>query len=153
MNRSIVLDAGPLWLACSAVGKPLADACRAWLASVLTSGREVFLPEIADFEVRRELLRRRATGCIRRLDALRRSLDFRAIESPAMLLAAESWADLRRAGLSTADPLSLDADCILAAQAVLCVPPGEIASIATTNIRHLNRFPGINAEEWNKIAP
>lgn len=35
MSEIIVLDSGPLWLACLAPGKPEADRCRDWLAHFL----------------------------------------------------------------------------------------------------------------------
>ena len=54
-----------------------------------------------------------------------------------MRLAAEFWSQVRRAGLPTADPQALDADCILAAQATLLGGPGDDIVIATTNVGHL----------------
>jgi predicted nucleic acid-binding protein len=93
--RIIVLDASTLWLAANAPGKPLADRCRAWLKALVAGGAEVFLPEIADYEVRREFLRRNATIGIRRLDSLKVTLDYREITTAAMLQAAEFWALLR----------------------------------------------------------
>ena len=70
MTRIILLDAGPLWLLVQSRGKPRADACRAWLRDLKAPGIVVELSDIADFEVRRELIRAEATACLRRLDAL-----------------------------------------------------------------------------------
>ena len=151
MSRIVVLDAGPLWLAASARGKPLADRCRAWLRAMLGGGAEVSLPEVADFEVRREFLRRGATTGIRRLDGLKSTLDYRPITTTAMLRAAEFWALLRRGGIPTAGDEGFDADAILAGQADLLGQPGDVVTIATTNVRHLGRFPGIDAQLWETI--
>ena len=70
-----------------------------------------------------------------------------------MRKAAEFWADLRRRGLPTAADESLDADAILAAQAALIGSPGDIVTVATSNSRHLGRFPGIDARDWPSISP
>ncbi len=136
----------------SARGKPLADRCRAWLRARLAGGDEISIPEIADFEVRREFLRRRATTGILRLDALKATLDFHPITTSAMLRAAEFWALLRRGGIPTAGDEGLDADAILAGQADTLAQPGDVVVIATTNVRHLGRFPGIDAHLWEMIT-
>ena len=76
----------------------------------------VFVPEIADYEVRRELLRIGATTGLRRLDQVKATLDYAPITTAVMLRAAELWAAARRAGRPMAPPEALDGDCILAAQ-------------------------------------
>jgi hypothetical protein len=48
--------------------------------------------------------------------------------------AAEFWAELRRQGLPTADARAIDADAILAAQALLTVAPGDTLVVATTHL-------------------
>jgi hypothetical protein len=55
-----------------------------------------------------------------------------------MLLAAELWAQSRKAGKPTADPKALDGDVILAAQAKLLESGGNPVVIATTNVGHLS---------------
>jgi len=55
--RLIFLDTGPLGLLSNPRGKPEADHCRQWAKDLLASGARLFVPEIADYEVRRELLR------------------------------------------------------------------------------------------------
>ena len=65
------------------------------------------------------------------------------VNSGAWLRAAEFWALVRRAGRPTADPhADLDGDAILAAVAATIVGDGDAATIATTNVSHLARFPG-----------
>ena len=153
MARFIVLDAGPLGLASQARGKRDADRCRAWLGLLDAAGARVVVPEIADYEVRRELLRSGASAGIGRLDQLISVLEFDPISTPAMRRAAEFWALIRRAGFPTAHAQALDADCILAAQATLLGSQGDTVTIASANIRHLTRFPGVDAQRWDAIAP
>jgi predicted nucleic acid-binding protein len=151
--RFIVLDAGPLGLASQASGKRDADRCRTWLGDLAAGGARVVVPEIADYEVRRELLRAGATMGIDRLDRLLSVLEFDPISTPAMRRAAELWAVVRRSGIPTAHPQALDADCILAAQVALLGGPGDVVTIASGNIRHLARFPGVDARPWETINP
>ncbi len=152
MARLVMLDAGPLGLITTAVGRPKGDRCRAWAVGLEALGTVFMIPEIADYEVRRELLRIGANGSIRRLDALRDRFRFIPIESDAMLRAAEFWALLRQGGLPTAGPRDLDADAILAGMAARTGGPGDIVTIATSNVAHLGRFPGIDAREWATIT-
>ncbi len=46
---------------------------------------------------------------------------------------------------------SIDADVILAAQALLMAAAGDIVIVATTNVGHLNRI--IVAQRWQDITP
>jgi len=110
------------------------------------SGVQVFVPEIADYEVRRELIRANKTQGIARLDIIKNTIGYIPITTPIMMKAAELWGEARRSGIPTADPKELDCDVILAAQALEC---GGI--IATENIGHLTRF--VAAEHWCDIKP
>jgi predicted nucleic acid-binding protein len=150
--RYVFLDSEPLGLASQARGKPRADGCRAWLVAIEAAGSRVIIPEIVDYEVRRELVRVGATAGLRRLDALLARFPLLLLDRPALLRAAELWALVRRAGVPTADPHALDADAILAAQASVAVGPGSVATIGTGNARHLARFPMVDAREWATIA-
>jgi hypothetical protein len=40
---------------------------------------------------------------------------------------------------------------ILAGQAALAGQPGDTVTIATTNLAHLKRFPGVDAQTWDQI--
>lgn len=152
MARIVVLDAGPLGLASKAEGKPDADRCVAWIAALDAAGVLIVAPEIADYEVRRELLRTGATAGIVRLDDLESGMVYDPITTPAMRRAAEFWAVVRQAGKPTADRHALDGDCILAAQASLLGHDGDLVVIATTNAGHLARFPGTDARQWDTIT-
>ena len=154
MVRLILLDSGPLGLIVRAPSKPQVVRCVTWLNAVMATGATVIIPEIAHYEVRRELLRIRAVGSLRRLDyALDPSSGFRhlTLATDAMIRAAEFWAFLRQSSIPTASPDALDADAILAGQAALAGQPGDTVTIATRNLAHLNRFPGIDAQTWDQI--
>lgn len=145
-----MLDTGPL----GSVTHPRAEKNRealAWLKRLNDEGVRVIVPEICDYELRRELLRRGATTGVRRLDALGREAGYAPITTEAIRLAAELWARARREGYPTAADPALDADVILAAQASLLSTGGDDVVVATTNVAHISRF--VAAEEWQEITP
>jgi len=145
MAEIVLLDAGPLGM----ISHPrVSHEIARWLARLLSSGVEVLVPEIADFEVRRELLRAGRTKGVERLTELRTTLGFVPITSQAMLRAAEFWAEARRRGRPTAADHLLDADVILAAQAATLA--GKSVMVASANPRHIARF--VPAEHWQDIA-
>jgi predicted nucleic acid-binding protein len=153
MARIILLDSSPLGLLCRPRGHPRGDACRLWLDSIGLAGIAVVVPEVADYEIRRELVRLSAHAGLVRLDNLSTTWRYDPLTTPIMRKAAEFWADLRRLGLPTAGDEGLDADAILAAQAALIGNPGDTVTVATSNARHLARFPGIDAQDWPSILP
>ena len=105
------------------------------------------VPEIADYEVRRELIRARRSVGIDRLDAFINRVEYLAITTSAMRQAAEFWAEARQQGRPTAADPALDGDVILAAQAATLSRDRVI--VATTNVRHLSRF--VPAELWSDM--
>ena len=110
---------------------------------------QVKIPEIADYEVRRELLRADKFKGIKRLDDLQQYLDYVPLTTKTMLKAAQFWAQVRKQGIPTADNKALDGDVILAAQATMIKDEGHEVIIATSNVGHLSRLA--NAKEWRNI--
>ncbi|MGB3268143.1 MAG: nucleic acid-binding protein [Microcoleus sp.] len=149
MSRIIILDSGPLGMVTNPQAKPPYLECQLWLDSLLQNGEMVILPEIADYEVRRELIRAGKERGIRKLDLFKNVLTYRPLTSEVMLLAAQLWADARKRGKPTAEPNALDGDVILAAQAILEASEGNEVVIATTNVGHLSQF--VDAREWRLI--
>ncbi len=151
MIATIVLDSGPLGLLAERPGLRIADDCRAWLESHVQQGTIALVPEIADYEVRRELLRLNNLPALARLNTFNNAIHDRylPLTTSAMRRAAEFWADSRRRGLPTAGPKELDADVIVAAQAVAGPWPIADLVVATTNPVHLARF--VKADLWTNI--
>lgn len=149
MSLIIFLDTGPLGLATN----PNKDngECTKWLISCLNAGARVCVPEICDYELRRELLRANNTSGLARLDQFVHEVDYVPITTAMMRKAAEYWAKARNAHTPTAPKEALDADVILAAQATLSTEMGDQVVIATTNVGHLSMF--IKAKCWNEISP
>ena len=143
MIRPIVLDATPL-------GK-LAHPQKAieisfWYEEMLKAGKEIIIAEMADYEIRRELVLRGYISSLQRLDELIIAHTYLPLSTKVMRLAAQLWADARKAGTPTADPKELDCDVVLAAQALI-----SNAIVATENVGHLRRY--VEAHHWQDIEP
>jgi predicted nucleic acid-binding protein len=110
----------------------------------------IVVPEIADYEVRRELLRADKFRGIERLDLVKATFAYLPITTAVMLKAAQLWAQARKAGKPTADNAALDGDVILAAQAAILIDEGADVLIATSNPGHLSIF--VPAAEWQSIS-
>jgi hypothetical protein len=74
--------------------------------------------ELADYELRRELLRLGAATSLSRLDELSRELPYAPITRATWRHAAALWALTRSTGKLTAPPEALDGDVLVAAQAL-----------------------------------
>ncbi len=151
--RFVLLDSGPLGLAVCRTGVESADGLRGRLAELEMADVKVLVPAVMDYEVRRELLRRGATAKLRKLEKLRERFSVLPVSEPAWLRAAEFWALTRRMGLPTGSDADLDADAILAGCAATVGQPGDEVIVATSNARHLSRFPGIDARDWTAVEP
>ena len=149
MTRYIILDSGPLGLITNPKQSPESLACAQWLQNHLTAGNRVIIPEISDYEVRRELLRANKIKGIARLDGLAKLTEYLPLKTTAMRQAAQLWAQARQQGQPTAGDKTIDGDMILVAQAITLGVSDVV--IATTNIGHLSRF--ITAELWQNILP
>ncbi|MBV8127146.1 MAG: hypothetical protein JO114_05700 [Planctomycetaceae bacterium] len=95
--RLVFLDSGPLGMLTNPRGRPKSDQCRQWVKDLAAAGVRVrvFVPEIADYEVRRKLIHIQAIAGIRRLDQVKATLDYAPITTDVMLRAAELWAARR----------------------------------------------------------
>jgi predicted nucleic acid-binding protein len=145
----IVLDWTPLGALANPRMTNRTRAAYAWLAALPAAGHTFIVPEIADYEVRRELLRLGQAQSIVRLDWLTTTLHYLPLTTPAMRLAAELWATARRTGQPTAANAALDGDVILAAQTLGLADPTAV--IATGNPGHLSRCAP--AADWQTIVP
>lgn len=120
-----------------------------WIDSLVASGRNVIVPEISDYEVRRSLLRlsigtRRWSLYEEMLD----SLLYAPITTEAMRIAAEIWAQARLAGKPLTSDERLDGDAILIGQTLSLAPTNRIL-VATTNVKHIGQYA--SAEVWREI--
>lgn len=142
VSEVVLLDAGPLGLATNPQHSPQSVACAKWLQALVANGRRIIVPEIADYEVRRKLLRANKSKGLIRLDIFISWLEYLPLTTAAMRQGALLWAKARQQGQPTADDKALDGDVILAAQAITLGIANVV--IATTNVGHLSRL--VNAD-------
>jgi predicted nucleic acid-binding protein len=147
----VILDSGVLHsLISNSKVKEVTD-CQDWFYYLLSRSALVVTSAICNYEVKRELIRRKKAPEINNLNQLKTLIELLPVDEPTLELAAELWAEARNKGMPTADDLSLDVDVIICAQYQLLAEeyPGRYIVIATTNVKHLSRFS--EAKEWQDI--
>jgi predicted nucleic acid-binding protein len=145
----VVLDTGLLGMVTHPRASEQNHESNAWLIRTMELGHVVVIPEIADYELRRELIRASKKEGLERLDSLVDSLVYVPLTTQTMRRAAQLWARARNEGRPTAPMEALDADVILAAQALSLATADEPVVVATTNVGHLARF--VDARAWRDI--
>ncbi len=150
---TIFLDTGPLGLITNPKRTPETIAMAEWIYDMDAARHNIVVPAIADYEVRRELIRSGKANGIARLNSFNAAEAGRLLDltATALLLGAALWAQARNAGTPTADPKELDADVLIAAQALDMGLPVSAFVIATVNVGHLSLFAP--AELWTDIKP
>lgn len=151
MSRHILLDSAPLGLLSNPARTPDVIAITQWSVSCIAAGHYLYVPEVIDYELRRELLRAGKNRGVAKLDSFKATFRYLPITTAAMLHAADLWAMARRTGVPTGDPKKLDIDVILAAQALTMAVPAADIVVATSNVSHLSRF--VSADLWTNITP
>lgn len=129
--------------------------CLNWLRGLLARGVEVRVPEICDYELRRELVRCQKAQGIAKLNALGAKVGYLPITTSTIRRACNLWAQLRNTNQATASDDALDGDVILAAHALILSEQPEYHGtrivVATSNVGHLTRM--VDADEWANITP
>lgn len=107
MSKVIYLDTGVLGFVTHPNANQEARDCLTWLRDLLAAGIKVWVPEICDYELRREYILNNSQNALNRLDQLKAAVGYVPINTPAMKRAAQLWADARKRGKPTADPQAL----------------------------------------------
>lgn len=145
MPLVLAFDSGPLGQLAHPDTTRFPELVR-WFAEHRIAGTQFIFPEIADFEVRRNLILERRRRSLRRLNDVLYFGHYLPITTSAMRLAAVLWAHQRRIGRSVGDPKELNADVIVAAQSIQAR-----AVLITENPRH---FPvRLATSHWSAIKP
>jgi predicted nucleic acid-binding protein len=153
----ILLDSGPTGLVTNPRASEENSRCKAWLRGLLLAGVRVMIPEIIEYEIRRELVLWRKHRGVAALSRLGEELGLLPVSRPVLLEAAGLWAMARQTGFQTADNKALVVDMILAATAIVATRDGTPVVVATGNVGHLGRFVDArlweDAAAWHGIAP
>ena len=163
MARVIYLDSGPVGLACHPRPKKGTefDDFRSWLMKALEGRTRIIIPAIADYEVRRELVRNGSLDSIDLLDQIEdgrhpilKGITYLPLSEGALKGAAKLWAEARNKGYATAGDQALDGDVMVAAQALDHAGTSTRFTIATGNVKDLARYVGRRrARPWTAIVP
>jgi len=152
MTYAVVLDTNTLGVLINPRAKHAA-ACIAWFEAMIHNGHHFYVPEIADYELRRELIRigSKSLDYLDRLPEMR-EIDYMPLTTEAMRLGAQLWARARQEGRPTAGAEALDGDVLISAQALILQRTEERqVVVATDNVRHISRFTA--AKCWEDIDP
>ncbi|MBI4748412.1 MAG: nucleic acid-binding protein [Acidobacteria bacterium] len=150
MNRYVLFDTSILSEVTNPKQTDLRVKMSEWVQSLVLNQITIVVPEICDYELRRELIRGNKTNGIKRLDEFIGYHLYLPINSKVMKKAAQYWADARKQGKQTTDDCKLDADMILCAQANSLAGQGYNVEVATENLRHLTLF--VVAKKWDQIC-
>ncbi len=116
---------------------------RSWFERAVAT-HDFLLSEVADYELRRELLRIDSRRSLVRLDELTRELRYLPVTTATWRAAARLWAEQRKAGKVTASEAGLDGDVLIAAQAI-----AEDAVVVTPNAKHFEAL--VRAVHWRDV--
>lgn len=110
--------------------------------------KKIYLPEIVAYEVRRGLwvkkLKDSKSKSLERFESFSKLLNYLPVNTNVFKIAEELWAKARVNGYPTASNDSLDADVLLAAQAI------EIKdSVITENVKHLKKY--VSTYHWKDL--
>jgi predicted nucleic acid-binding protein len=114
---------------------------RAWFGRAARE-HEFLISEVADYELRRELLRIDSQKSLARLDELARELRYLPTTTATWHAAVQLWAEQRSAGRVTSD--GLDGDLLIAIQAI-----EALAVVVTTNAKHFKNI--VDALSWTDV--
>lgn len=150
MSKLVLLDTGVLGLATSP--KTLVhNEVIAWINRLLKAGHSTLVPEIADYELRRELVRIGSINSVAKLNRMANTMGYLPLDTATMRMAAELWAQSRSQGRPLAHQHALDGDVILCAQVRLLgsANPHHSIIVASTNVGHLRQF--VASKQWHEI--
>ena len=114
---------------------------RSWFRRAVRE-HEFLISEVADYELRRELLRIDSRRSLARLDELARELRYLPTTTATWRAAARLWAAQRRAGFISGE--GLDGDLLIVAQA-----QEEAAAVVTFTEKHFESLA--DALSWTAV--
>lgn len=153
MSRVAVIDSGPLGEIIKR--HPSADTIR-WIEFINENKIALRIPEIIDYETRRELILQGLKGNIESYKSISNLTKYRQTNrliplEPSITLtdACELWADLRFNSQPTADRKNIDVDVILVTQALSMKKDFDEIIIVTGNLSDLRRFSHLGIKIWD----
>lgn len=120
-----------------------------WLYGHVLAGATIVVPQICDYELRREYIRKNNEKSLKHLNDLIEKSEYALTTKDIWHKAANLWADCRNRGKRLADDHALDGDVILIATIKDDGNIGAQCIVATTNVKHLIDF--VDARLFHEI--
>jgi hypothetical protein len=113
MRKIIGLDTTPLGIVTNPKKPKITQTAVEWVADLERAGHKIIVPAIADFELRRELVRAGNVDGVASLDTFNQVLPDRylPLTDSALKRGADLWAQARNRGVLPADPKELNGMC------------------------------------------
>lgn len=147
----VLLDSTPLGLITHPANDKEPLECKSWVKRLVSGDILVVIPQIIDYEIRRELIRAKKLKSLQQLDLVRQIFPLVPLNENTMRKASELWAWARNTGQQTAHNENIDIDVILAAQAIVWAQQEQdYVVIATGNVDHIVRYAP--AMSWQEIT-
>ena len=136
------MDTGPLGLIANPFHVSREGDILQWIRAYVQAGNRLMVLVVADYELRRERVRRKNARALRLLDQFTAVVpdQYLPLSDESLQLAATLWADARNQGRPTADLRELDCDVLIAAQALSYDAAGLEVVGATSNLGHLSQY-------------
>ncbi len=152
----VFLDTNILNLITTPGDRDEAEKCKMWFYTLLVRGAYITTSDICIYEISRGLLaeslrRGKELEGLQELTELKNQIELQSVTQAVLNRAALVWAQSQYQGLPMTDAKRLDADAIICAHWQLLEEEnqGRSVIIASTNLRHLNRFA--IADLWQNV--
>lgn len=146
MSHLILLDSAPLGYLCNPRN---IEKTRFFKNKLKDLEVILYLPEIIDYELRRNLELEGFSKSINLLDQFRQRHQILWLESDDFLKAAELWSWCRKEGYATTENKGIDIDVILVSQALSQLRNFYKVIILTADIGDLSIFCELEINLWN----
>ena len=146
MTGLIILDSAPLGHICNSRNRNDYKKLKDFVKSLSFS---ICVPEIIDYELRRNLELEGLRKSVNLLSQFQRRDQILRLESQDLIEAAELWAWCRRRGKPTTENRGLDIDVILVAQSLSQLSRFDKVVILTVDIGDLSVFSDLGILLWD----
>lgn len=152
----ILIDSGVLGILSNPNESATTIKCEEWLYNKIVKGCTILTSQICKYEVKRSLLlcqeqKPSQVSGIQKLAELENLIDFIDVKPPDIETACQLWVQSIVEGIQVAPMMDVNFDIIICAQfkRLELENPGREIVIATTNLRHLQRF--VKADLWENL--
>ncbi|MEB3309761.1 MAG: hypothetical protein VKJ02_05970 [Snowella sp.] len=152
----ILIDSGVLGILSNPNESAINIKCEEWLYNKIVKGCTILSSQICKYEVKKSLLlvQEKTSFTVsgtQKLTELENLIDFIDVKASDIEIACQLWVQSIVKGIQVAPSMDINFDIIICAQfrRLELENPGREVVIATTNLRHLQRFA--KADLWENL--